>query len=236
MGLGRFPSGQRGQTVNLLAQPSKVRILLSPKAFRFMARRLFRFPDAGADVERCRERYTGLGSKSSQPRPVSGARAYRERELVQASQERPASTMGIFYENGLQFSCTRCSACCRHTPGYVFLSRNDLSALVVYLRTTEDALKNAYCRQVVFGQVRRLSLKEKKNLDCVFWEEGGCTVYPARPLQCRSFPFWASSMASMEEWERCAKTCPGVGKGELHSRSVIEGWLRARREEGYLEE
>ena len=26
----RFPSGQRGQTVNLLAQPSKVRILLSP--------------------------------------------------------------------------------------------------------------------------------------------------------------------------------------------------------------
>ncbi len=28
--MGRFPSGQRGQTVNLLAKPSKVRILLSP--------------------------------------------------------------------------------------------------------------------------------------------------------------------------------------------------------------
>jgi hypothetical protein len=28
--MGRFPSGQRGQTVNLLASPSKVRILLSP--------------------------------------------------------------------------------------------------------------------------------------------------------------------------------------------------------------
>ena len=27
---GRFPSGQRGQTVNLLATPSKVQILLSP--------------------------------------------------------------------------------------------------------------------------------------------------------------------------------------------------------------
>ena len=26
----RFPSGQRGQTVNLLVTPSKVRILLSP--------------------------------------------------------------------------------------------------------------------------------------------------------------------------------------------------------------
>ena len=28
--LGRFPSGQRGQTVNLMATPSQVRILLSP--------------------------------------------------------------------------------------------------------------------------------------------------------------------------------------------------------------
>ena len=28
--LGGFPSGQRGQTVNLLAPPSKVRILLHP--------------------------------------------------------------------------------------------------------------------------------------------------------------------------------------------------------------
>ncbi len=28
--MGRYPSGQRGQTVNLLAMPSEVRILLSP--------------------------------------------------------------------------------------------------------------------------------------------------------------------------------------------------------------
>ena len=31
--MGRFPSGQRGQTVNLLALPSKVRILLCPLLF-----------------------------------------------------------------------------------------------------------------------------------------------------------------------------------------------------------
>ena len=30
-----FPSGQRGQTVNLLAMPSKVRILLRPFSFTF---------------------------------------------------------------------------------------------------------------------------------------------------------------------------------------------------------
>ena len=32
--MGRFPSGQRGQTVNLLAMPSKVRILLRPLGVR----------------------------------------------------------------------------------------------------------------------------------------------------------------------------------------------------------
>jgi hypothetical protein len=33
MCLEGFPSGQRGQTVNLLAQPSEVRILLPPPFF-----------------------------------------------------------------------------------------------------------------------------------------------------------------------------------------------------------
>jgi hypothetical protein len=50
---GRFPSGQRGQTVNLLATPSKVRILLSPGAFFRYGRRLFLFPRAVLRGEEC---------------------------------------------------------------------------------------------------------------------------------------------------------------------------------------
>ena len=41
----RFPSGQRGQTVNLLAQPSKVRILLSPLPTVFPKGRPYVFYD-----------------------------------------------------------------------------------------------------------------------------------------------------------------------------------------------
>ena len=37
--VGRFPSGQRGQTVNLMAQPSQVRILFSPPSHSFARRR-----------------------------------------------------------------------------------------------------------------------------------------------------------------------------------------------------
>ena len=34
-----------------------------------------------------------------------------------------------FYKNGLTFSCQRCSFCCGHSPGYVYLSRADLDRL-----------------------------------------------------------------------------------------------------------
>ena len=39
---GRYQSGQMGQTVNLLAQPSEVRILLSPRK-----KMIDRLPEAG---------------------------------------------------------------------------------------------------------------------------------------------------------------------------------------------
>ena len=83
-----------------------------------------------------------------------------------------------------------------------------------------------------YGPETRLSLKEKPNLDCILWESGGCSVYEARPLQCRSFPFWSSCVASSEEWEYHARQCPGMGKGPLHSREEIDRWLALRLKEG----
>ena len=142
---------------------------------------------------------------------------------------------GCFYAEGLKFGCTRCSRCCRHTSGYVFLSPRDLRILAGALGISPEELQRTYCRQVSFGIATRISLKEKPNLDCVFWEGDGCSVYDARPLQCRSFPFWASSLASRTEWDEMASHCPGIGQGRRHSRSEIERWVRRRVREGFLE-
>ena len=141
-----------------------------------------------------------------------------------------------FYGDGLRFECTSCSRCCRHTPGYVFLSPRDLEVLGSTLGLTRNDLLARYCREVPLGVATRISLKEKPNLDCVFWAEGGCTIYDSRPLQCRSFPFWSSALASREEWERTAAQCPGIGQGPLHSRVEIEGWVRRRLREGFVED
>ncbi|MGA2977432.1 MAG: YkgJ family cysteine cluster protein [Spirochaetia bacterium] len=141
----------------------------------------------------------------------------------------------VFFSSGLQFECTRCSTCCRHTPGYVFLSSADLRSLARAMGMEEHEFLTLHCRKVDIGLAQRISLKEKSNLDCILWENGGCSVYEARPLQCRSFPFWSACVASREEWERHAKQCPGIGKGAVHSRREIEAWLARREREGFLE-
>jgi Fe-S-cluster containining protein len=133
-----------------------------------------------------------------------------------------------FYSGGLHFSCTRCNACCRHDPGFVFLSRADVDALAGHLDMGYSEFIETYCRWVpIGGGVEQLSLKERSNFDCILWGKGGCSVYEARPLQCRTFPFWASSVRSRDAWDATAEGCPGVGHGALHGADEIEAHLAA---------
>jgi len=102
----------------------------------------------------------------------------------------------------------------------------------------------AWCRWVPYFPGReRLSLREKPNLDCVFWGTAGdgdavvdgCAVYDARPLQCRAFPFWDSVVCSQGAWERVGRECPGVGSGRLYSREEIDEFLRRQGDELVIE-
>src|SRR5262249_61661150 len=62
----------------------------------------------------------------------------------------------------------------------------------------------------------RRTLKERADGDCVFYDhKKGCTVYPVRPAQCRTWPFWESNVETPEAWERTTQICPGSGEGEL---------------------
>jgi Fe-S-cluster containining protein len=141
----------------------------------------------------------------------------------------------LFYAAGLRFSCTRCSACCRHESGFVFLSEKDLRLLAGERRMGYTEFVKTYCRWVSGEEGgERLSLKEKSNYDCIFWKDG-CTVYRARPLQCRTFPFWRNVVSAPETWEIAASGCPGMGSGALHSLKQIEAHLAARVAEPVIE-
>ena len=192
--MGSFPSGQRGQTVNLLAMPSKVRILDSPfwdcfKSFdkKSLKQSLFCFILLTMDKQ--------------------------------------------FWKSGLNFSCTRCSACCRFDPGFVFLSEHDLSRLLEWAIMPKDEFIKVYCRWVPKDDgFEYLSLKEKLNYDCILWDDG-CRAYTARPRQCSDFPFWNSILSSKDMWDINAQYCPGMGKGEFYSAEKIEKILTRRNAE-----
>ncbi|MDR0376307.1 MAG: YkgJ family cysteine cluster protein [Spirochaetaceae bacterium] len=134
-----------------------------------------------------------------------------------------------FYDEGLRFSCLRCSTCCRYDEGFVFLTAPDIEALSRELQMKTDDFTAVYCRRIrgPDGSLR-LSLKEKANYDCIFWKDG-CSVYKARPLQCRAFPFWPSLLASPAAWKAAARSCPGMGQGVLHTKEEIERCLRDQR-------
>ena len=134
--------------------------------------------------------------------------------------------MEKFYKNGLNFSCTQCGHCCRHEPGYVFLSENDFQGIIDYLSISEEEFLKKYCRIIDIGFFKKVSLQEKSNYDCIFWQNGlGCSIYQVRPLQCRSYPFWPAIMESQESWDREAASCPGINQGKIHSAGEIDRWL-----------
>lgn len=137
----------------------------------------------------------------------------------------------VFYRDGLHFECQRCSNCCRHEPGFVFLSYNDLKRLESGTGLSRSEFVSEYCRGVYIHGAYRLSLVEKENYDCIFWTPEGCKVYEHRPLQCRSYPFWPENLENRQRWDALRIACPGVNRGPLHLYEEIEEWLRRRETE-----
>ncbi len=126
-----------------------------------------------------------------------------------------------FYTNGLNFSCKQCSGCCRHDPGYVYLSQSDLTNLCTKLNLSEQDFIKKYCRIVpYYDGTEVLCLQEKSNYDCIFWDNG-CQVYTARPIQCSTYPFWTYLLESKERWNQEAESCPGINTGEKLNKSEI---------------
>ncbi len=119
------------------------------------------------------------------------------------------------------FSCQQCSHCCRHEPGYVYLSGKDLTKLCHWFNLDSKVFISKYCRFVPYYDGSEvLCLQEKRNYDCIFWNNG-CTVYESRPVQCRTYPFWNSIIKNRETWDEESAHCPGINKGRSFSTAEI---------------
>lgn len=136
-----------------------------------------------------------------------------------------------WYADGLQFTCTQCGNCCTGGPGFVWISQEEIVRLAEYLKLSPEQVVEQYCRKVD----GRYSLTERRtadgNYDCIFLKElegpltanrrKACSVYPARPLQCRTWPFWSENLRDRKNWDRSAKRCHGMNSGRQFTLEQI---------------
>lgn len=119
----------------------------------------------------------------------------------------PFTSLNPWYEGGLRFKCTSCGQCCTGAPGYVWLEETDIDRLREHLKLSRKDFLRKYCRYVS----GRYSLRETKpDYDCIFLEESKCSVYHARPAQCKKFPWWIQNLKSQKDWDAAARSCEGI--------------------------
>lgn len=139
---------------------------------------------------------------------------------------------GPWYREGLQFECTQCGNCCTGAPGYVFLSEEEIVRIAEFLGREDKWLGKEHLRKI--NRTRYSLTEDRATGDCCFLKttpEGKriCSIYPVRPLQCRTWPFWDINLESQEAWAETAEGCPGMNKGKRYDLVQIEVRLHAER-------
>ncbi len=119
----------------------------------------------------------------------------------------------------VRFECRGCGACCKvHGKyAYVYLTTADRRRLARHLGLSVRELIRTVCVRIdghyYIGESKR---------KCRFLEGNRCSIYPGRPHQCRSWPFWPDNLDGEAWMKNVRSVCPGAGP-VLASRSAAAG-------------
>lgn len=141
----------------------------------------------------------------------------------------------LWWTEGLKFGCTACGRCCQN-KGEVWLNGDEFADLALYISESPLQLLERYSEKVTSGWVK---VKTEVNNDplissqCIFLGDDGkqCSIYDARPTQCRTYPFWPSLLSNRESWRNesvqsvesrrdgdlLLKQCDRISSEERHS-------------------
>ena len=125
-----------------------------------------------------------------------------------------------WYHKGLRFECSQCGNCCRNHGeyAYVYLAQADVEAMAAHLGLSPRAFLRRHCTRDEGYVVLRMDEPA-----CPFLgEDNRCGVYPVRPMQCRTWPFWEENL-ERATWEGPVRDCcPGIGRGPRTPAEEVE--------------
>jgi len=115
----------------------------------------------------------------------------------------------VWYRDGLRFECTQCGSCCTGVHGYVWVGESEIKKMAAVLDLSLDEFGRKYLRRVA---MRYALLDEAETGNCIFLDGKLCSIYEARPDQCRRFPWWSKHLGSPAAWEEAAAECEGISE------------------------
>ena len=135
-----------------------------------------------------------------------------------------------FWHEGMRFECQGTGRCCtaRGQYGYVYVTLEDRRHLAAALHMRTSDFTRKYCRLEIGDEDGDYFLRYPDR-DCEFLDGACCSVYVARPTQCRTWPFWPENM-NLRVWrQEVLPFCEGVGKGRLYSAEEIAALVAKSR-------
>ena len=104
-------------------------------------------------------------------------------------------------------ACDTCAGnCCIGESGYIWITEKEINVLAMHLNITQEELRIKYLNKISYKHsIKEVKLSED-NFACVFFnlEKRQCSIYEARPRQCRTFPFWEYFKKNIKEvYEEC---------------------------------
>ncbi len=136
-----------------------------------------------------------------------------------------------WYIAGLHFECVECGRCCSGPgEGYIWVTKPEIELIADFLKTTPSELRRQYLRRV---SLRTTIIENRTTRDCIFLQNNAgrklCMIYPVRPSQCRSWPFWSDNLTDLNAWNKAAQKCPGINCGRLYSYDEIKKIKRNKK-------
>jgi len=112
-----------------------------------------------------------------------------------------------------RFDATLCSTCagncCIGESGVIWITIEEIEKLATFLDISVKSVFEEYLIKYEY----KFSIKERQigenNFACVFFdlEKKQCSIYEARPSQCRTFPFWEHFKNNVNEVKQ---ECPAI--------------------------
>ena len=123
----------------------------------------------------------------------------------------------------LKFECTKCGKCCfkRGPWSYFPIKPDEVKAAAKYKGMSVEDFKEKFTE--VQEQIRPLAkalpgvgdaFRDMKTVDdhCIFLVDNQCSIYPVRPEQCQTYPFWDEFIKDGEWTDQILELCEGTSR------------------------